>query len=165
MTSSVLYSYKGKIYPEYLKHGNACQFVIPFALQFCKGKGLDIGSGRWPLPGAKPVDLAIGYNAMTLPDEEYNYIFSSHCLEHLQDPVKALEHWKTHLKPDGVLFLYLPHPDMKYWRPQHCRKHLHMWYPRDMVELLTDLGFKDVIHSERDLAWSFSVVGFNGQSD
>jgi len=26
--------------------------------------------------------------------------------------------------------------------------------------MLRDLGFIDVIHSERDLAWSFAVVGF-----
>lgn len=28
-----------------------------------------------------------------------------------------------------------------------------------MAVMLDDLGFIDVIHSERDLAWSFAVVG------
>ena len=93
---------------------------------------------------------------------EYDYVFSSHCLEHLVDPVGALLHWKTRIKPGGVLFLYLPHPSMTYWKPQHCRKHLHTWRPEDMAEIVRDLGFKDVIHSERDLAWSFAVVGRRG---
>jgi hypothetical protein len=30
-----------------------------------------------------------------------------------------------------------------------------------MAKTLRDLGFKDVIHSERDIAWGFAVVGFN----
>ena len=60
------------------------------------------------------------------------------------------------------MLLYLPHPDMEYWRPQNCRKHLHSWAPQEMATILNDLGFTDVMHSERDLAWSFAVVGFNG---
>lgn len=159
---SVLFRYRGGLYPEYLKHGNAMQFIAPTAAQFCQGRGLDVGAGRWPLPGAQGVDRALAYNAMGLPDGPYDYVFSSHCLEHLADPVAALEHWKTRLRPGGVLFLYLPHPDMTYWRPQFCRKHRHLFWPADVARMLTDLGFVDVLHGERDLAWSFAVVGFNG---
>ena len=159
-----VFEYHGGLYPSYLKTGNAARFITPMALEFCKGEGLDVGAGKWPLPNAKPIDLAIGLNAMAFPPphRQWDFIFSSHCLEHLPDPVKALEYWKTHIKPGGVLFLYLPHPDMRYWRPQFCRKHLHLFWPVDMAELLRDLGFVNVIHSERDLAWSFAVVGFNG---
>ena len=157
-----VFEYKGKLYPEYIKHGNACQFIAPFALQFCKGRGLDVGAGKWPLPGAIPVDQTdLVYHAMNLPPVGgLEYIFSSHCLEHLDDPVSALEHWKSRLLSGGVLFLYLPHPDMEYWLPQNNRKHRHSWYPKDMAKLLWDLGFDDVIHSERDLAWGFAAVGF-----
>jgi SAM-dependent methyltransferase len=98
---------------------------------------------------------------MALPEGEFDYVFSSHCLEHLVDPVKALEHWKTRLKKGGVLFLYLPHPDMKYWLPQNCRKHLHSWAPEVMAELVRDLGFENVIHSQRDIAFGFTVIGIN----
>lgn len=157
----MIFEYKSTLYPDYIKHGNACQFVLPFALHFCKSRGLDVGAGRWPLPGAIPVDVSIGGDAMALPDEKYFYVFSSHCLEHIDDPVAAIEHWKSRLLPGGVLFLYLPHPDMKYWRPQYNRKHRHLFWPKDTAEMLTDLGFANVIHSERDLAWGFAVVGFN----
>jgi SAM-dependent methyltransferase len=156
----MIFEYKGRIYPDYIRKGNAAQFVLPYALQLCQGKGLDVGAGRWPLPGATPVELADGGDAMSLPEGIYNYIFSSHCLEHLANPVAAIEHWKTRLAPGGVLFLYLPHPDMEYWLPQNNRKHLHAWQPKDVARLLSDLGFENVIHSERDLAWGFSVVGF-----
>ena len=156
-----LFEYKDRLYPEYIKHGNACQFITPFALQFCKGRGLDIGAGKWPLPGAIPVDQDDDvYHAMNLPPVgAVNYIFSSHCLEHLANPVAVLEYWLDNLLPGGVLFLYLPHPHMEYWLPQNNRKHLHTWMPRVMAKMVSDLGFINVIHSERDLAWSFAVVG------
>lgn len=155
----MIFEYRGEKYPEYLKHGNACQFIQPTALQFCRGRGLDVGAGRWPLYGAIPVDVQGGGDAMDLPAGLFDYVFSSHCLEHLEDPIAALEHWQSRLRPGGVLFLYLPHPDMKYWLPQNCRKHRHTWKPEEMAEILTDLGFENVIHSLRDLAWGFAVVG------
>ena len=106
------------------------------------------------------VDLKTGGDANAVPRGPWDYVFSSHCLEHLQNPVFTLEHWQANIKPGGVLFLYLPHPDMVYWRPEYCRKHLHSFYPAQMARTLTALGFQNVIHSERDMAWSFSVVGF-----
>ena len=162
--NDMLFEYQNSIYPFYLKTGNACQFFAPFARQFCRGVGLDIGGGDWPFDGAICVDMKGGGDAMALPDGEYDYIVSSHCLEHLINPVAALEHWKTRLKPGAPLLLYLPHPDQKYWRPQFNRKHLHMWWPKDMAQLVSDLGFVDVIHSERDLYWAFAVVGFKPTS-
>lgn len=156
----MIFEYRGETYPEYLRTGNAQQHITPAAKHFCRGVGLDIGAGDWPLPGARPIDLKRGGDAMALPDGVWDYAFSSHCLEHLPNPVAALEHWKTRIRPSGTLFLYLPHPDMAYWRPQHCRKHLHSWAPAQMAEILRDLGLVNVIHSERDLAWSFAVVGF-----
>lgn len=156
----MIFEYKGRLYPDYIRHGNACRFVQPFALQFCRGRGYDIGAGPWPLPGAMPVDRANGRDALDLPEGTVDYIFSSHCLEHLPDPVAALEHWIGRLRPGGCLFLYLPHPDMEYWLPQNNRKHLHVFHPRDVAKLLGDLGLANVIHSERDLAWGFCAVGF-----
>lgn len=156
----MIFEYKGKKYPEYLKHGNAAQFILPTAKYFCEGKGLDVGASIWGYPGATPIDLKYGRDALNLPGNDWDFIFSSHCLEHITDPVLALEHWRSKLRPGGVLFLYLPHPDMEYWRPQNCRKHLHIFYPKDTAKMLTDLGFKDVIYGKRDLAWGFACVGF-----
>lgn len=156
----MIFEYRGALFPEYLKQGNACQFIAATALQFCKGEGVDVGAGKWPLPGARPVDLLFDDDAMHLPPGEFDYVFSSHCLEHLTNPIAALEHWKSRLKHRGVLFLYLPSPEMTYWKPQFCKRHLHSWTPQAMAEIVRDLGFVDVIHGERDLAWGFAVVGF-----
>lgn len=158
----MVFKYRNVTYPSYIKAGNAASYVIPFAQHFCKGKGLDIGGFfDWIFPGAKPINIVMEdeWDAYNLPKGKYDYIFSSHTLEHLPDYVGALEYWKKHLKKGGVLFLYLPHPDMEYWLPQNNRKHLHSFYPKDLKEVLISLGFKHVLHSERDLYWSFSVVG------
>lgn len=164
-SARALYGYAGKIFPRYLREGNACQHIQATALHFCRGRGLDVGCGNWPIYGAQGVDLKNGGDAYALPEGEFDFIFSSHCLEHLVDPIRALRHWTTRLKPGAPMFLYLPHPDMDYWLPQNCTKHLHTWRPADMARIVADLGLADVIHSERDLAWSFAVVGFNGGRD
>lgn len=160
----LVFDCRGRTYPEYLKHGTACQFIAPMAAKFCRGVGVDVGASEWPLAGALPIELRHGQDAMQLPARQLDYVFSSHCLEHLVNPVAAIEHWRDCLKPGGVLFLYLPHPDMEYWLPQNCRKHLHTWTPEQMAKLVRDLGFMRVIHSERDLAWGFAVVGFRAEA-
>jgi SAM-dependent methyltransferase len=158
--NEMLFEYDGDTYPDFLRRGNAMQFFVPFARHFCRGIGLDVGCGDWPLEGATGIDMKHGGDAMNLPEGEFDFVASSHCLEHVVNPVAAIEHWKTRIRPGGVLALYLPHPDQKYWRPSKNRKHLHMFYPDDTAQMLRDLGFVDVIHSERDMAWSFAVVGF-----
>lgn len=160
MDTPLTFFYRGELYPDYLRHGNACRFIAPVAKQFCKGFGYDVGCGDWPLDGAVPIDLKRGGDAMALPQGSLvDYVFSSHCLEHLANPIAALEHWRSRLRRGGILFLYLPHPDMVYWRPEICRKHLHSWTPEQMAEIVQELGFEKVMHSERDMAWSFAVVG------
>lgn len=160
----MIYKYKENNYPDYLKIGNAQSFIKKSALHFCKGNGLDIGGfDDWTLDGSFPInitDTSNDYDAYNLPNKEHDYIFSSHCLEHLENYVDALIHWTDHIKRNGVLFLYLPHYDMEYWRPQNNMKHLHQFYPDTMKKLLEDIGFDNVINSERDMYWSFSVVGF-----
>jgi SAM-dependent methyltransferase len=160
----MLYEYKGVLYPDYLKRGPAHRFILEAARHFCNGYGFDVGAGgpSSPLRGALAIDVLNGnsHHALNLPDNVVDYIFSSHTLEHLENPVAALEHWKSRLRPGGVLFLYLPSEDMEYWLPQNNRKHLHSWRPAQMAKLVSDLGFVNVIHSERDLNWSFAVVGF-----
>jgi SAM-dependent methyltransferase len=157
-----IFEYRGDLYPGYLRDGTRCSSSLPTATQFCKGTWVSMSARAVAVPGAQPVELRDGGDAMDLPEGEFDYIVSSHCLEHLANPVAAIEHWKTRLKPGGVLFLYLPHPSQKYWRPANCRKHLHIFHPEDTADMLRDLGFVNVIHGERDLAWSFACVGFNG---
>ena len=160
------FSYNNKIYPEYIRNGNAINYIETIAKSYCKGKGLDIGGFyEWTLKGSIPVNIlddSNEYDAYNIPHTigGWNYIFSSHTLEHLENPVKAINIWKTKLSDNGLIFLYLPHPDMEYWLPQNNKKHLHSWYPKQMIKIFKDLNFKNIIFSERDLYWSYSVIGW-----
>jgi len=44
-------------------------------------------------------------------------MYSSHCLEHVDNWTNILEYWISKLKTNGILFLYLPDFSQKYWRP------------------------------------------------
>ena len=157
-----LIEYGGSLYPKFQTEGNASQFAIPFAKYFCEGKGYDIGCNRleWALPGAIPIDLTFknGYDALNLPEGEVDYLYSSHCLEHLSSWVDALDYWTKIIKKGGILFLYLPDYSQKYWRPYHNRKHKHVLTPEIIKDYMQD-KYKNIFYSGVDLNNSFMVVG------
>ena len=51
--------FDNEVYPKFQASGNASRFIIPFAREFCKGIGYDIGYCReeWKLEGAIGIDL------------------------------------------------------------------------------------------------------------
>jgi SAM-dependent methyltransferase len=155
--------YNGKQYPDFQAEGNASQFAIPFAKKFCKGVGYDIGCNRlsWSLPDSIPIDLNFndGYDAYNLAYGAVDYIYSSHCLEHLTDWITALDYWTSKLKVGGVLFLYLPHYNQEYWRPWNNRKHLHIFTSEIIKDYMVARGYINIFNSDRDLNDSFMIVG------
>ena len=155
-----LIQFSGSSYPAFQAKGNASQFAIPYALHFCKGVGYDIGycKEEWKLPGAIGVDNDVLCNANTLPSMNVDYIFSSHCLEHVENWVTTLEYWLKCIKKGGVLFLYLPDISQKYWRPWNNRKHLHCFTPDILKTFLEDHGCINIMSSGIDLNNSFMIV-------
>ena len=155
--------YKGDQYPYFQSIGNASQFAIPFAQHFCIGKGYDIGCMKvdWAYPGSIPIDLSFNdpWDANHLPEGQVDYIFSSHCLEHVPDWAGTLLYWTEKIRSGGTLFLYLPHYDQKYRRPWNNRKHLHTFVPGMIVDFMQDNGYTNIFSSQRDLNHSFIVVG------
>ena len=158
-----LIEYKNKLYPKMQSLGHASQFAIPYALHFCKGRGYDIGCKKleWSLPGSIPVDIVFDdpWEAYNLPDELVDYIFSSHCLEHLDNWLQALEYWTGKIKVGGCLFLYLPDYNQEYWRPWNNRKHKHVLTLEIVYDYMMHLGFENIFVGNRDLNDSFMIVG------
>lgn len=158
--------FEGEDYPEFQTVGFASKFAFPFAQQVCHGTGYDIGCNRteWALPGAIQIDreLPDEWDAFNLPDGQVDYIFSSHCLEHIPDWVSALDYWTTKIKDGGVLFLYLPHYNQKYWRPWNNRKHVSALMPWMIKDYLQSRGFVKIFVGGPDLYHSFMVMAEKG---
>lgn len=154
--------YKGNVYPEFQTKGFASQFAFPFAKQLCKGVGYDIGCMKkeWALEGSIPIDISFdgGYHALNLP-HQVDYIFSSHCLEHIPNWVEVLDYWHSKLNDEGTLFLYLPHYSQEYWRPWNNRKHVNILTPEIMTDYMNHKDFKNVFSGGPDLNSSFMIVG------
>jgi len=155
-------TYKGTDYPKFQDEGNASQFAIPFALHTCKGEGYDIGCMKkeWSFPGSTPIDLSFNddYHASNLPKQGVDYIFSSHCLEHIDDWVMTMDYWRDTLKDGGTLFLYLPDYSQEYWRPWNNNKHRNMFSPQIIEDYLKDRGYKNIFVSGVDLNNAFMIM-------
>jgi len=159
--------YEGQFYPDYLTLGGASHAIFREALRFCRGTGIDIGAGLWPLPGATPVDVwrGPGTNAQVsdFENSSLDFVFSSHCLEHIKNWREALGEWVRKVKLGGVIFLYLPHPDCAIWHPgSPFVGHGHKWIPTPEVvkETLRNLGCEIVsLDDGPDGMQSFFVCG------
>ena len=118
-----------KYYSDHLKQGAAIEGVKYLAQKYCKGKGVDIGASDWLLNGAKPIEDNEEENAYNIleEDDSLDYVFSSHLLEHLSEPLLAIDEWRKKLKSGGILFMYLPHPSCHMWKKNNLSYHL--WNP------------------------------------
>ena len=159
------FEYKGVLYPSHLANHAAAPYIYDVAREFCTGRGIDVGAGSAGYPGAEPVQNERDQNAYCLDrfaEGSLDYVFSSHCLEHLARWQEALRLWVSKLRVGGVLFLYLPHESMMLWRPGGLwAGNDHKWVPR--VEVLVDFlageGLEVVERNDdKDEYWSFHLA-------
>lgn len=47
-------------------------------------------------------------NIESISDKSYDFCFSSHCLEHIANPLKAVNEWLRIVKDDGYIIMILP---------------------------------------------------------
>ena len=130
------------------------------ALEYCKGEGIDVGAGPYVLPGARAVDRGRDEHATLIKAEDatLNYVYSSHCMVHLDDPYAALVEWSRVLKRKGVLFLYLPHPYYLPWRAENLVGHKRDLYPDEVQSMVRSAGFDVVVYEEDDGHFSQTLI-------
>lgn len=81
---------------------------------FLMGTGIDIGAGDDPLVvdlgTVRAWDLVDGdaETMLGIPNEFYDFVYSSHCLEHVNSVPRALENWSRILKKGGFLYVVIP---------------------------------------------------------
>jgi len=81
-----------------------------------------------------------------IEDEQFDWVYSSHCLEHIEDHKLALKNWMRILKSGGYLIVYIPHVDYyerKNRKPSiNNSDHKHFYHPfcnKGEIESVFDL--------------------------
>lgn len=95
-----------------------------FHQRYFVGHGIDIGGkpdllsqyiNIFPcMQSVKTWDLEDG-DAQFLegvPDQSFDFVHASHCLEHLNDPIQSLSNWIRVTKQGGYLIITIPDEDM-----------------------------------------------------
>lgn len=86
-----------------------------------------------------------------IADATYDFVLSSHCLEHVANPLAALQEWRRVMRPGGILVLILPDPRFTFdhRRPVTQLAHLRQDFERHTPE--SDLTHLDEILQRHDL--------------
>jgi predicted SAM-dependent methyltransferase/ADP-heptose:LPS heptosyltransferase len=121
------------------------------AWMYIGGEGLDIGCGNCKVhPNAVGIDqiriggaplgdmCADGRSLKQFTDESFDYVYSSHFLEHVIDYEATLAEWWRVVKVGGYLILYLPHRDYYPRMGQHGSNpdHKHDFHPDDIKKAM-----------------------------
>jgi len=95
-----------------------------FINRYFRGDGIDIGGAPDPLAmyvelfplmrGVRVWDMKDGDGQKLdgIADAQFDFVHSSHCLEHLHDPAEGLRNWFRVLKPGGHLIVTVPDEDL-----------------------------------------------------
>lgn len=95
-----------------------------FATRYFKGHGLDVGGGNdslalylefFPLVTNLIVyeqEQGDGQYLANVPNDAFDFLYSSHCLEHLRDPRVALKNWLRVTRRGGHLVFQIPDEDL-----------------------------------------------------
>ena len=150
-----------------------------FFEKYARGKGLDIGFGGDPVtPNVKGYDFEHG-NALYLdglkPNEKFDFVYSSHCLEHMPDPGLALKIWWKRVKRGGYLIFAVPHRDLyerKKTLPSDWNQDHKYFYLPEKHEPPCTLGVKQLIKESlgdykimyvKTCDQGYEYIGKNGQ--
>jgi SAM-dependent methyltransferase len=115
-----------------MKRPNCSQFdkeTQAIIAKYCQGNGLDLGCGYQKIGACVGIDIVPWGNpcntkgnlsqadwtfdiqSLPLKDETMNFVFSSHVLEHVEEPKAFIAECLRVLKSNGFLVLIVPHID------------------------------------------------------
>jgi len=155
--------------------------IVWEVVEYLRGRGLDVGAGSFKiLPHAIAVDNGCDNEMFGIPfkpdlyvksademdvfaSESMNFVYSSHLLEHMEEPQKALKEWWRLLLKGGYLVLYLPHEELypKIGEPGANVDHKHNLNEEKVIDWMKDVGGWDLIRCEKrdqDEEYSFLMV-------
>lgn len=143
-------------------------------LKYCRGQGLDLGCGSCKIKlNSIGIDIAnpsadMIQDARILKDYDdnlFDYVYSSHLIEEIADPEKALKEWIRILKPGGYLVLYQADKEFYYDLddPQCNKNHKHHFSWEELWSIIEKIGDMTLVHHARynikdHNEWSFELV-------
>ena len=149
---------------EALKHHRR-RTTLGYFDRYIKGNGIDIGCGPTPFH-----PTAIGFDRMIDPthnaegplpygDGCFDYVHSSHCIEHMVDPSKALGEWWRVLKPFGHMLILAPDfglYEQRQWLSKYNGDHKSVWNLFKLLRILGGLpGIEIISASRNDTGYSY----------
>lgn len=139
--------------------GNEVCKIKYLSVPYTRGLGADVGCGpvkgfpHWiGVDNCKDVELfgaeitpdirADADKTMPFGDDELDFVFSSHTLEHIEDYKAALAEWWRIIRPGGHLCLYLPHRDLypRIGQPGANKDHKHDFAPEDIETAMAEIA-------------------------
>lgn len=80
-------------------------------------------------------------NLEKIPNGNYDFIISSHCLEHCANPIAVIEEWKRVLKKEGVMLILVPDKRYTFDHKRSFTNFEHL-----LLDYLNDTGEDDLTH-------------------
>lgn len=144
--SSIVFSARGifPVYPIVARMDN-CNFGGKTIWEGTIKEGQTFRFNKKKSPGHQYIaeTTALGF----IPSETYDFLLSSHVLEHTANPILALTEWVRILKVHGLLIMLLPHKEgtFDHRRPVTTMQHL-------LSDLNAGMGEDDLTHMPEILA-------------
>lgn len=133
-----------------------------FHSKYFTGDGIDIGCGEDSIgrylhvfrliKSVRPWDVQDG-NATymeSVPDNTFDFVNSSHSLEHMDDPYIALTNWIRILKPGGYCVITIPEETMyekDSWPSKYNPEHTHSFTLKGHSQLPKSVNVLQMCHS------------------
>ena len=109
----------------------------PIAAKVARSIGIDVTQGT--------------IESLKEESDKYDAITLSHVIEHVHDPRKLLQDVYRLLKPNGVVYIETPNIDSHWaklfrenWRGLESPRHLILFTPRSLIDLLLTTGFSNI---------------------
>lgn len=81
-----------------------------------------------------------------IPNSKYDFVISSNCLEHVANPLKAIEEWVRVTKKGGLLFVALPNQEHNFDHKRTVTPFSHL-----LSDYQNNMGEDDLTHLEEIL--------------
>lgn len=148
--------------------------------KYLNGKGIDIGAGSDPIiveNGTVDIwDMPQGdaQYLKGLADNSYDFLYSSHCLEHMVDLKESLKNWSRVVKPGKFLYIIIPdleRYELFNWPSKFNGDHKHSfslnhsrakvgrdnhWHISDLDSVAKDLNLKIIDFAVEDTNYDYS---------